>query len=219
MINEAKDHKHATCPTSPKLTTLPTMESNRRSSTPATPPNDSPAVQRMTLSETLALPPPSPPPPPPHSHLWEEMGMPAQSPPAAPSPEKAETDAADSAAGERRSRVVLGILRRTKREAMVRKAKVGLRVCGMVFCLVSFSVMVADKTQGWAGDSFDRYIEYRYHNNGFFLTGILVRLQTNSIPSQCSIATFDASMVLPILMLLGFCYWSVHVNVKSLLLG
>ncbi|EPS65781.1 hypothetical protein M569_08996, partial [Genlisea aurea] len=29
-------------------------------------------------------------------------------------------------------------------------------------CLISFSVMAADKTQGWSGDSFYRYMEYRY---------------------------------------------------------
>lgn len=37
-----------------------------------------------------------------------------------------------------------------------------LRVCGLVLCLVSFSVMVADKNQGWALDSFYRYREFRY---------------------------------------------------------
>lgn len=54
------------------------------------------------------------------------------------------------------------IQRRSRREAMIWKASLGFRVLGLIFCLVSFAVMAADKTQGWAGDSFDRYKEYRY---------------------------------------------------------
>ncbi|XP_042496684.1 CASP-like protein 4A3 [Macadamia integrifolia] len=64
--------------------------------------------------------------------------------------------------GDRRSRGVPSILLRSKREAMVKRAALVIRVCEVVFCLVSFSVMGADKTRGWAGDSFDRYKEYRY---------------------------------------------------------
>ncbi|KAK8924083.1 CASP-like protein [Platanthera zijinensis] len=41
-------------------------------------------------------------------------------------------------------------------------AEIGLRVLEIVLCLISFSVMAADKTSGWAGDSFDRYEEFRY---------------------------------------------------------
>ncbi|XP_020105254.1 CASP-like protein 4A2 [Ananas comosus] len=48
------------------------------------------------------------------------------------------------------------------RKAEVRRAAVGLRVSAAVLCLISFSTMASDKTQGWAGDSFDRYEEYRY---------------------------------------------------------
>ncbi|CAH9095890.1 unnamed protein product [Cuscuta epithymum] len=44
----------------------------------------------------------------------------------------------------------------------VTRAALGFRVCEAVFCLISFSVMAADKTQGWSGDSWDRYKEYRY---------------------------------------------------------
>ncbi|XP_060204841.1 CASP-like protein 4A3 [Lycium barbarum] len=51
---------------------------------------------------------------------------------------------------------------RTKRELMLTKAGLGFRVCEFALCLISFSVMAADKTQGWSGDSFDRYTEYRY---------------------------------------------------------
>ncbi|XP_061354110.1 CASP-like protein 4A3 [Gastrolobium bilobum] len=45
---------------------------------------------------------------------------------------------------------------------MARKAALGFRLSEVVLCLISFSVMAADKTQGWSGDSFDRYKEYRY---------------------------------------------------------
>ncbi|KAL8226720.1 hypothetical protein R6Q57_016552 [Mikania cordata] len=38
----------------------------------------------------------------------------------------------------------------------------GFRVCEMILSLIALSVMASDKTQGWSGDSFDRYMEYRY---------------------------------------------------------
>ncbi|KAJ4974929.1 hypothetical protein NE237_008103 [Protea cynaroides] len=63
---------------------------------------------------------------------------------------------------ERRSRAVASILKRSRTEALVKSAALGIRVCEVVLCLISFSVMGADKTRGWAGDSFDRYKEYRY---------------------------------------------------------
>ncbi|XP_058781784.1 CASP-like protein 4A3 [Vicia villosa] len=47
-------------------------------------------------------------------------------------------------------------------EEVTRKAGLGFRLCEMVVCLISFSVMAANKTQGWSGDSYDRYKEYRY---------------------------------------------------------
>ncbi|XP_061365383.1 CASP-like protein 4A3 [Gastrolobium bilobum] len=49
-----------------------------------------------------------------------------------------------------------------KTEEVVRKAALGFRLSEVVVCLISFSVMAADKTQGWSGDSFYRYKEYRY---------------------------------------------------------
>ncbi|KAL5723730.1 hypothetical protein ACHQM5_007094 [Ranunculus cassubicifolius] len=64
--------------------------------------------------------------------------------------------------GDRRSRTVSAILLRERKEARLRKTALGFRVCAFVFSLISFSVMAADKTVGWAGDSFDRYKEYRY---------------------------------------------------------
>lgn len=60
--------------------------------------------------------------------------------------------------GERPGLGVVG----SKREVKLTKAALGFRVCEFVLCLVSFSVMAADKTEGWSGDSFDRYKEYRY---------------------------------------------------------
>ncbi|CAN1154542.1 CASP-like protein 4A3 [Linum perenne] len=54
------------------------------------------------------------------------------------------------------------ILRQSGREETMRLAELCLRISELVLCLISFSVMAADKTQGWSGDSFDRYKEYRY---------------------------------------------------------
>ncbi|CAN6574944.1 unnamed protein product [Malus baccata var. baccata] len=56
----------------------------------------------------------------------------------------------------------LSILKRSRRESMVRRALFGLRISGFVLCLISFSVMAADKNQGWALDSFYRYKEFRF---------------------------------------------------------
>ncbi|KAH6774438.1 hypothetical protein C2S52_002602 [Perilla frutescens var. hirtella] len=66
--------------------------------------------------------------------------------------------------GSRRRRVnpSLSILRRVEREKMVRKAALGFRVFGFLFCLIAFAVMAADRNQGWALDSFDHYREFRY---------------------------------------------------------
>ncbi|KAI3512914.1 hypothetical protein L1887_20236 [Cichorium endivia] len=66
------------------------------------------------------------------------------------------------AGGERRSRVATPVLRRSKREMMVDRSALGFRVLEMILSLIAFSVMASDKTQGWSGDSFDRYREYRY---------------------------------------------------------
>ncbi|CAI9773774.1 unnamed protein product [Fraxinus pennsylvanica] len=69
----------------------------------------------------------------------------------------------DEVGGERPSRAaVASILRRSKRKVTVTKAALGFRVCEVIVCLISFSVMAADRTRGWSGDSFDRYKEYRY---------------------------------------------------------
>ncbi|KAI3464074.1 hypothetical protein Pfo_020737 [Paulownia fortunei] len=69
----------------------------------------------------------------------------------------------DEVGGERRSRAVAAsILKRSERNVAVRRVALAFRVFEVIACLISFSVMAADRTQGWSGDSFDRYIEYRY---------------------------------------------------------
>lgn len=67
----------------------------------------------------------------------------------------------DGPDAERGSKVVSWILRRRRRGQAVGRAAIVVRLAAVVLSLVSFSVMAADKTKGWAGDSFDRYREYR----------------------------------------------------------
>ncbi|KAJ4712321.1 CASP-like protein [Melia azedarach] len=64
--------------------------------------------------------------------------------------------------GGERSGAVASILKRSRTGEMMKLANLGFRLSEVVLCLISFSVMAADKTQGWSGDSFDRYREYRY---------------------------------------------------------
>lgn len=54
------------------------------------------------------------------------------------------------------------ILKRSEGKERVRMASLGFRVSQVVLCLVSLSVMAADRTRGWTGDSFYRYREYRH---------------------------------------------------------
>ncbi|CAA3004046.1 CASP-like protein 4A3 [Olea europaea var. sylvestris] len=81
-----------------------------------------------------------------------------------------------SETGRRRVIPSLSILRTAKREKMVRKAALGFRVLGFLFSLVSLSVMAADRHQGWALDSFERYKEFRYCMSinviGFVYSGV-----------------------------------------------
>lgn len=60
------------------------------------------------------------------------------------------------------ARAVAAVLRRSKVKETVKMAALGFRLSEIVLCLISFSVMAADKTKGWSGDSFDRYKEYRF---------------------------------------------------------
>ncbi|CAH1439744.1 unnamed protein product [Lactuca virosa] len=67
---------------------------------------------------------------------------------------------------ERRSSVGTLGLRRSKREVMVDRSALGFRVLELILSLIAFSVMATDKTQGWSGDSFDRYREYSWTLRG-----------------------------------------------------
>ncbi|KAG8635032.1 CASP-like protein 4A1 isoform X2 [Manihot esculenta] len=72
-----------------------------------------------------------------------------------------------------------------KREVTKRKTLLGFRFFGLVFCLASFSIMAADKNQGWALDSFHRYKEFRYCMSvnvmGFAYSGLQVYDLANSL--------------------------------------
>ncbi|XP_015689474.2 CASP-like protein 4A3 [Oryza brachyantha] len=59
-------------------------------------------------------------------------------------------------------RWLLGGVPEKVRLSELRRAELGFRVSAAVFCLVSLSVMAADTTPSWSGDSFRRYNEYRY---------------------------------------------------------
>ncbi|XP_010459356.1 PREDICTED: CASP-like protein 4A2 [Camelina sativa] len=51
---------------------------------------------------------------------------------------------------------------RARRDELVSVTALGFRITEVILCVISFSIMAADKTQGWSGDSYDRYKEYRY---------------------------------------------------------
>lgn len=115
------------------------------------------------LLALLALPPPENSPPP-HKSLSPSPARVPQSRPAVVV-NRAETVAKavdeESSGGDKGDRAVTAIVKRSRRDAAVGKAVVGVRFLAAVLTLISFSVMAADKTKGWAGDSFDRYKEYR----------------------------------------------------------
>ncbi|KAK7293301.1 hypothetical protein RJT34_16164 [Clitoria ternatea] len=64
--------------------------------------------------------------------------------------------------GNRRLRPDITGLVRSKKIATWSKLLLGLRITAFVFCLISFSVLAADRKQGWALDSFYVYKEFRY---------------------------------------------------------
>ncbi|KAJ9135306.1 hypothetical protein P3X46_032509 [Hevea brasiliensis] len=74
---------------------------------------------------------------------------------------KSAEDGITGGGGSSRRRANLSISGR-KREIVKRKTLLGFRFFGLVFCLASFSIMAADKNEGWALDSFYRYKEFRY---------------------------------------------------------
>ncbi|RWW80226.1 hypothetical protein BHE74_00011450 [Ensete ventricosum] len=77
-------------------------------------------------------------------------------------------------------RAVPGILRRRA----VARAAFGLRISAALLSLVSFSVMAADSTEGWAGDSFGRYSEYRY--GPIYSTNVLAYLLISASSAAAS---------------------------------
>lgn len=86
--------------------------------------------------------------------------------PKAPAPKASKPDpvagGGGGGIGRRRFTPSLSILKRAKRDKMVKQAGLGFRVFGFLFCLVALSVMAADRHQGWAIDSFYSYKEFRY---------------------------------------------------------
>ncbi|CAL9083796.1 unnamed protein product [Musa textilis] len=71
----------------------------------------------------------------------------------------------DGAGGVRAGARGLGTASEIVRRQRMTRAEAALRVAAVVLCMISFSVMASDKTEGWAGDSFDRYKEFRYESN------------------------------------------------------
>ncbi|KAL4348483.1 hypothetical protein GQ457_17G026960 [Hibiscus cannabinus] len=104
------------------------------------------------ISSPFYSPPPPPTTPPQHSlHLTVNRAVREEGPGAT-----TRTKVGGGAGG------VAAVLRRSKIHHKVIMAALGFRLCEIIVCLISFSVMAADKTQGWSGDSYDRYKEYRY---------------------------------------------------------
>ncbi|KAJ7970859.1 CASP-like protein [Quillaja saponaria] len=62
----------------------------------------------------------------------------------------------------RQLRPNISSLLKSRRENKLNRALLGFRISAFVFCLMSFSVMAANKKKGWALDSFDSYTEFRY---------------------------------------------------------
>jgi len=72
---------------------------------------------------------------------------------------------------------------RARGDDLVSLTALGFRITEVILCVISFSIMAADKTQGWSGDSYDRYKEYRSLSSSPQLFGfrieILIRLFKN----------------------------------------
>ncbi|XP_058772242.1 CASP-like protein 4A1 [Vicia villosa] len=92
--------------------------------------------------------------------------------------EKSATGGDGGDGGGRRLRPDVSSLLRSEKVANLNKFLLGLRIGGFVFCLVSFSVLVADRKKGWALDSFYLYKEFRYSLSvnviGFVYSGLQI---------------------------------------------
>lgn len=73
-----------------------------------------------------------------------------------------EQDATSGGGVKRGLRPDVKSLLRSEKVVSLNKVLLGLRVAGFVFCLVSWSVLAADRKKGWAIDSFYLYKEFRY---------------------------------------------------------
>ncbi|KAJ6814169.1 CASP-like protein 4A3 [Iris pallida] len=105
----------------------------------------------------------------PLSQIEHPTPSPAKLPPPRPAsfPAQTQTPAAVTAAAAAKtdrggSRSATWTLRKDRASASVGKLAVGVRLAAATLCLISFSVMAADKRKGWALDSYDQYNEYRY---------------------------------------------------------
>ncbi|EEF44877.1 CASP-like protein 4A1 [Ricinus communis] len=78
-----------------------------------------------------------------------------------------------------------------KKEILKRRALLGCRVFGFLFCLASFSIMAADKNQGWAIDSFYRYREFRYCMSVTIIAFVYSGLQAYSLAYSLVTGRFD----------------------------
>lgn len=166
-------HPHATATTTPP---------------PADSPNSSPSsissdhtFHGFSPIKELPSPSPSPPPPlnpvapPPPVRSLVPLQLIRDQPEAVTKTEpEVKTGFADERIG--RPQLQLPVLRRARRGKLVKRAGLVLRFCEFVVCLISFSVMAADKNRGWALDSFDRYVEFRYSMSvnviGFAYSGL-----------------------------------------------
>lgn len=79
-------------------------------------------------------------------------------------------EAQEEGVNRRTVKPYLSILKRARRQKLMRRALLGLRISGFLFCLISFSVMAADKKQGWALDSFSNYKEFRFVSHSFIIS-------------------------------------------------
>ncbi|XP_022737609.1 CASP-like protein 4A2 [Durio zibethinus] len=116
---------------------------------------DKPAQFNANASPFLSPPPPPTTPPQQWSHLTVNRAVREEG-------QRVTTRTKVSGDGGGGAMAVAAEQRRSKVQEKVKMAALGFRLSEIVLCLISFSVMAADKTQGWSGDSYNRYKEYRY---------------------------------------------------------
>ncbi|KNA18566.1 hypothetical protein SOVF_069650 [Spinacia oleracea] len=164
-------HHHATTATTTTPPPPPPPAADSPTSSPSSISSDHTFHGFSPIKENLSFPSPSPSPPPPNplpplplvQSLVPIHGANRLVHDQPEAVTKTELEAETGFAGERRTGgEQLPVLRRARRGKLVKRMGLALRFCEFALCLVSFSVMAADKNRGWALDSFDRYIEFRY---------------------------------------------------------